>query len=49
LEFAARREQSSTRIQGTLVKQVVGDLGEIPGEISPAYEDEKKVICGQGQ
>jgi len=47
-DFAARREQSSIRILGALLKQVVGGLGEIPEEISEAYEDQKKVIGGRG-
>jgi len=47
-DFAARREQSSTRMLGALLKQVVGGLGEIPGGISQAYEDQKKVIGGRG-
>ena len=47
-DFAARREQSSTRMLGALLKQVVGGLGEVPGGISQAYEDQKKVIGGRG-
>jgi len=46
-DFAARREQSSIRILGALLKQVVGGLGEIPEEISE-YEDQKQVIGGRG-
>jgi len=33
---------------GALLKQVVGGLGEVPGGISQAYEDQKKVIGGRG-
>ena len=33
---------------GALLKQVVGGLEEIPGEVSQAYEDQKKVIGGRG-
>jgi len=47
-DFAARREQSSTRMLGALLKQIVGGLGEIPGGISQVYEDQKKVIGGRG-
>ena len=47
-DFAARREQSSTSVLGALLKQVVGGLGEIPGEIARAYEDQGKVIGGRG-
>ena len=47
-DFAARREQSSKNVLGALLKQVVGGLGEIPGEISQAYKDQGKVIGGRG-
>ena len=47
-DFAARKEQSSTSVLGALLKQVVSGLEEIPGEISQAYEDQKKVIGGRG-
>ena len=47
-DFAAGREQSSTRILGALLKQVVGGLEEIPEEILQAYEDQKKVLGGRG-
>jgi len=46
-DFAARKEQSSTSILGALLKQVVGGLGEIPGEIVKAYEDQKVAIGGR--
>jgi len=47
-DFAAQKEQSSTRMLGALLKQAVGGLEEIPGGISQAYEDQKKVIGGRG-
>ena len=34
---------------GALLKQVVGGLEEVPGEIVKAYEKQKKVIGGRGQ
>ena len=46
-DFAAQREQSSTSMLGALLKQIVSGLGEVPGEIAEAYENQKKVICGQ--
>ena len=46
-DFAAQREQSSTSMLGALLKQVVSGLGEVPGEIAKAYEDQKKVIGGR--
>jgi len=47
-DFAAQKEQLSTSMLGALLKQAVGGLGEIPGEIVRAYEDQKKVIGGRG-
>jgi len=35
-------------VLGALLKQVVDGLEEIPGEISRAYRDQKKVIGGRG-
>src|ERR1700712_4193747 len=46
-DFAAQKEQSSTSMLATLLKQVVGGLDEVPGEIARAYEDQKKVIGGR--
>ena len=47
-DFAAQKEQSSTSILGALLKQAVGGLGEVPGEIAQAYEEQKAVIGGRG-
>ena len=46
-DFATEKEQSSTNMLGALLKQIVGGLEEVPGEISQAYEDQKKVIGGR--
>ena len=46
-DFAAQMEQSSTSMLGALLKQVVGGLKEIPGEIARAYEDQKGAIGGR--
>ena len=46
-DFAAQKEQPSTSMLGALLKQIVGGLEEVPGEISQAYEDQKKVIGGR--
>ena len=46
-DFAAQKEQSSTSMLGALLKQIVGRVEEVPGEISQAYEDQKKVIGGR--
>ena len=45
--FAAQKEQSPTSMLGSLLKQVVAGLGEVPEEIAKAYEDQKKVIGGR--
>jgi len=47
-DFAAQNEQSPTSILGSLLKQLVFGLEEIPEEISEAYEDRKNAIGGQG-
>ena len=47
-DFAAQKEQSSTNVLGAVLKQVVGGLDEVPGEIARAYENQKKVIGGRG-
>ena len=47
-DFAAQKEQSSTSVLGALLKQVVGGLGEVPGKIARAYQNQKKVIGGRG-
>ena len=46
--FTAQKEQSSTSMLGSLLKQVAGGLGEVPEEIAKAYEYQKKVIGGRG-
>ena len=47
-DFAAQKEQSWAGMLGSLPKQVVSGMGEVPGEIAQAYEDHKKVIDGRG-
>ena len=46
-DFATRKELSSTSTLGALLRQVVGGLGEVPGQIVKAYEDQKMVIGGR--
>jgi len=43
-DFAAQKEQSSTKMLGALLKQVIGGLEEIPREISQAYGDQKRSL-----
>jgi len=47
-DFAAQKEQSSTSMLGSLLKQVVSGLGEVPEEIAKAYGDQKRFLGGRG-
>ena len=47
-DFAAQKEQSPASVLGALLRQAVGGLEEVPGEIAKAYEYQKKVIDGRG-
>ena len=46
-DFAAQEEQSPTSTLSSLLKQVVCGLEEIPGRITKAFQDQKKVIGGR--
>ena len=46
-DFAAQKEQSPTNTLGSLLKQVVGGLEEVPEEIVRDYVDQKKVLGGR--
>ena len=46
-DFAARKEQSATSVLGSLLRQVVGGMENIPEEISQAFQEQKKVIGGR--
>ena len=48
VDFAAREEQSPTNMLGSLLKQIVGGLEEIPDGIRETFKDYKKVIGGRG-
>ena len=47
LDFAAQKEQSPTSILGSLLRQVVSGLEEIPANIVEAFRDREKLIGGQ--
>ena len=47
-DFAAQNEQSPACMMGSLLKQLVFGLEEIPEEISKAYKERKNAIGGQG-
>ena len=46
-DFAALEEQSPAAILGSVLKQVVGGLNEVPEGIVQAFRDREKVIGGQ--
>ena len=46
-DFAAREEQSPAAILGSMLKQAVGGLDEVPQAIVNAFRDRKRVIGGQ--
>ena len=46
-DFAAQEEQSPAAVLGSVLKQVVGALGEIPERMVKAFRDREKVIGGQ--
>ena len=47
-DFAAEKEQSPAVMLGSLLKQLVFGLDEIPEEISEAYRSRKNAIGGKG-
>ena len=47
-DFAARKEQSAINMLGSLLKQVVGGMEEIPEEISWAIREQKMDVGGRG-
>ena len=46
-DFAAQKEQSLTNVLGSLLKQIVGGLENIPAKILQAFQDQGKVIGGR--
>ena len=46
-DFAARKEQSATKILGSLVKQMVSGMEKIPEEISRAFQEQKRTVGGR--
>ena len=46
-DFLARKEQSTTSVLGSLLKQVVSGMERIPEEISRAFQEQKQVIGGR--
>ena len=46
-DFAAQKEQSPTSVVGSLLKQVLHGLEEIPAKITQAFRDQKNIIGGR--
>ena len=46
-DFATPEEQSPTAVLGSVLKQVVGGLDEVPERIVKAFRDRRKVIGGK--
>ena len=46
-DFAAQKEQSPTTILGSILKQVVGGLEEIPAKVREAFRDQRKATGGR--
>jgi len=47
VDFATQEEQSLAPILGSILKQVVGGLNEVPQKLVEAFRDSEKVIGGQ--
>jgi len=47
-DFAARNEQSPVSMLGSLLRQIVNGLGEIPEAVARGFQEEKMVIGGRG-
>ena len=47
-DFAARNEQSPVNMLGSLLRQLVSGLGEIPEAVVRGFQNEKKAIGGRG-
>ena len=47
-DFAARNEQSPINMLGSLLRQLVSGLKEIPETVVQTFQNEKKVIGGRG-
>ena len=48
LDFAARKEQSVASIMGSLLRQVVGGMENVPEEITRAFKEQKLANAGRG-
>jgi len=48
LDFAAQKEQPVASILGSLLRQVVGGMEQVPEEVTRAFERQKMAIGGRG-
>ena len=48
LDFAARKEQSAASILGSLLRQIVGGMENVPEEITRTFQEQKMAIGGRG-
>jgi len=46
-DFASREAQTPTNMLGSLVKQLLTGLGEMPGDLAQKFRSQKKVIGGR--
>ena len=46
-DFAARNEQSATSMLGSLLRQVISGMENVPQEISRALQEQKKAVSGR--
>ena len=47
-DFAARKEQSATSMMGSLLKQIISGMENIPEEISRVFQEQRMAIGGRG-
>jgi len=47
-DLAVQKEQSPANVLGAVLRQVVGGLEEVPGEIAQAYKNQKQIMDGRG-
>lgn len=47
-DFTEWRGYSPTNILGSLLKQIVGELEKLPGEISRTFQEHKEMLGGRG-
>src|SRR5437588_4239165 len=47
-DFASRKEQSPINMLGSLLRQLVSGMGEMPEEVVKEYREQNKLIGGRG-